>query len=238
MRLRASLENWRGIVLLDIKELKKSFRDPGGAVAPVLDIPSFSLDSGEECALHGPSGTGKTTLLHTISGILVADSGKVAVQGHDLARMSENQRDKLRAEHIGYVFQTFNLLEGYSALENVYLALAFAANPDRAYAESLLERLGLGDRLGYRPSQLSIGQRQRVALARALVNRPALVLADEPTGNLDRKNAGAALDLMRELCREVEAAILLVSHDREVLDQFDRSESLLDINRAGSERAA
>jgi putative ABC transport system ATP-binding protein len=139
----------------------------------------------------------------------------------------------LRAGTIGYIFQTFNLLQGYTCLENVLLGMSFGPGADRTEAERLLGRVGLGARLGHYPRQLSSGQQQRVAVARALANRPRLVLADEPTGNLDARNARESMALIREVCAEVGAALLLVSHDPVVLAGFDRVERLEAINRAG-----
>jgi ABC-type lipoprotein export system ATPase subunit len=134
--------------------------------------------------------------------------------------------------NLSYVFQTFNLLQGYTALDNVLLGMMFGPGPDVAYARSLLERVGLADRMNYRPGQLSVGQQQRVALARALANRPKLVLADEPTGNLDHVRAREALQLLRDGCRDTGAALLLVSHDREILSAFERVEELSKVNGA------
>src|SRR5205085_1632678 len=153
----------------------------------------------------------KTTFLNLIAGILAADSGSVAVDGLEMTKLSEAERDAARAERIGYIFQTFNLLPGYTALENVLLGMMFGPGPDHARAQSLLERVGLKERMTYRPKQLSVGQQQRVAVARALASKPRLVLADEPTGNLDRKHAFEALDLIRAACKENGAALLLVS---------------------------
>lgn len=196
------------------------------------------MAEGEQVALRGRSGSGKTTLLNIVAGLGLPDAGRVEVLGTELTRLSEAARDRFRAEHLGYVFQTFNLLQGYTALENVVLGMAFGPGRDRAAARTLLERLGLGDRIDYRPGQLSVGQQQRVAVARALANRPKLVLADEPTGNLDPAHAGEALALMRELCREAGAGLLLVSHDEAVLGAFERQVDLGEINRAGASRAA
>lgn len=218
--------------VLEIQELKKSFRTPEGEVLPVIDVPSFALDPGAQIALRGESGSGKTTLLHLIAGILQADSGTIRVADCEMTRLSEAERDLARATHIGYVFQTFNLLHGYTALENVELGMLFGRGIDAGAARGLLERVGLANRLNYRPSQLSVGQQQRVAVARALANRPSIVLADEPTGNLDHRRAKEALELIREICKENGAALLLVSHDANVLDQFDRVEDLAEINRA------
>jgi ABC-type lipoprotein export system ATPase subunit len=141
----------------------------------------------------------------------------------------------LRATTIGYVFQTFNLLQGYTCLENVLLGMSFGPGANRERAVELLRRVGLIDRLGHYPRQLSTGQQQRVAVARALANRPQLVLADEPTGNLDRRHAREAVGLIREACAESNAALLLVSHDRELLGAFDSVQPLEDINRMDAE---
>ena len=155
--------------------------------------------------------------------------------GTDLAALPEAARDNLaRCKHLGYVFQTFNLLQGYTAVENVALGMMFGPGADFAFAQSLLERVGLKDRMNYRPRQMSVGQQQRVAVARALANKPKLVLADEPTGNLDRRNAREALGLIRDACRENGAALLLVSHDPEVLGQFESTQELAAINRAAA----
>lgn len=218
--------------LLEIRDLKKAYRAPDGTVEPVLHVPYFALEAEEQVALIGQSGSGKTTLLHAIAGILRPDSGAVLVDGLDLVGLSEGRRDAFRARQIGYVFQTFNLLQGYTALENVVLGMVFGAGADRPYAAELLQRLGMGDRLDYRPSQLSVGQQQRVALARALANRPRLVLADEPTGNLDPQRASEAIALLTSLCKERGAALLVVTHERSVLDAFERVVDLKEINLA------
>jgi ABC-type lipoprotein export system ATPase subunit len=220
------------VPLLELFELKKTYRAPDGEVTPVIDIPSFSLEKGEQTALRGASGSGKTTLLNLIAGILQADSGRIMLADREMTTKSESARDRLRAEAIGYVFQTFNLLQGFSALENVMIGMMFGKGADAALAKHLLERVGLGKRLHYKPRQLSVGQQQRVAVARALANRPRLVLADEPTGNLDRYHAREALELIRGICREQEAALLLVSHDPDVLGQFDRQRDLAELNLA------
>ncbi len=199
--------------LLEIKNLVKSYSDPDGRKSRVVDVPFFALEAGEQVALRGSSGCGKTTLLHLIAGILQAESGNIRIDGQELTKLSEAGRDQLRARNIGYVFQTFNLLQGYTALENVLLGMMFGKGRDNARAEAILKRVGLGDRMHYRPRQLSVGQQQRVAVARALANHPKLVLADEPTGNLDPHHAREALALVRDICRENGAALLLVSHD-------------------------
>jgi putative ABC transport system ATP-binding protein len=224
--------------LLAIRDLEKSFVAPDGSTLMVIDVPAFDMAHGQQVALRGESGSGKTTFLHLIAGILAADAGSIEFDGADLATMSEPERDHIRARQIGYIFQTFNLLQGYTALENVELAMRFAGNLDRRRAQSLLERVGLKDRMNYRPRQLSVGQQQRVAVARALANQPRLVLADEPTGNLDFRRGGESLALIREVCTEQQAALLLVSHDRQVLDAFATVRDLRELNRAMGELVA
>ena len=222
-------------MLLQIDQLRKQYRTPDGDVLPVVDVAAFTLEAGQQVALRGASGTGKTTFLHLIAGILQADAGRVLIDtGHgvqDMAALPESGRDTLRASTLGYIFQTFNLLQAFSALENVTLGMLFGGGVDAARATMLLERVGLGDRLHYCPRQLSVGQQQRVAVARALANRPRLVLADEPTGNLDARHAREALRLIRETCREQDAALLLVSHDEHVLAEFDVIVDLETLNR-------
>jgi putative ABC transport system ATP-binding protein len=223
--------------LLEIKSLVKSFVQPDAGRLTVLDVPHFALQAGELLALEGRSGSGKTTLLNVIAGISRAEAGEVWLDGVELLALPEARRDALRARAIGYVFQTFNLLQGYTALENVLLGMLFGGGPgSRRVAEEraaeLLTALGLGDRLRYRPRQLSVGQQQRVALARALANRPRLVLADEPTGNLDAARASEALDLLLGLCQQNGAALLAVSHDPAILARFPRRLELAQINRA------
>ena len=184
--------------------------------------------------MSGTSGTGKTTFLHLIAGILTPDSGTITLDGQPMSALSEAARDRLRATEIGYIFQTFNLLQGFTVLENVLLGMSFGPGADRSRAEALLERVGLSGRLHHFPRQLSTGQQQRVAVARALAHRPKLVLADEPTGNLDTANAREALSLIREGCAENEAALLLVSHDPGVLSRFENHLSLAELNRAAT----
>lgn len=222
--------------MLAVAALKKSFRPPEGAPRLIVDVPDFALGAAEQLALRGESGSGKTTFLNLIAGILSADAGRVTVDGVDMTALGEPQRDRLRADKIGYVFQTFNLLQGYTVLENVVLGMSFGPRgADRAHAQALLKRVGLAERLHHFPRQLSTGQQQRVAVARALANHPKLVLADEPTGNLDRRHAREALALIREVCRENGASLLLVSHDEDVLGQFERRQDFAAINCAMQE---
>jgi ABC-type lipoprotein export system ATPase subunit len=207
--------------VLEVSDLKKSFVSPEGERRAVVDVAHFELRERSQVALHGHSGCGKTTFLNMLAGIVRPDSGKVVVQGVEISALPESKRDRLRAATVGYVHQNFNLLQGFSALENVLLAMSFGPGAELVRAKELLERVGLGPRLTYRPKQLSTGQQQRVAVARALANRPQLVLADEPTGNLDPRSASDVLALLKEACSEQGAALLVVTHDRGILGQFD-----------------
>ena len=188
----------------------------------IVNVPTFTIDEKDQLALQGSSGSGKTTFLHLLAGVLLSDYGTVRLADSPLHELNESQRDQLRLNQIGYVFQSFNLLNGFSCLENLLFTMELKGNPDREHAESLLRAVGLANRIDYLPHQLSIGQQQRVAVARALVNRPKLVLADEPTGNLDPDNTDRSLELLRSLCEEWGSALLLVSHDPRVVAQFEK----------------
>ena len=207
--------------LLIVQDLKKSFRSPSGNLDPVLYVPEFSLQQYEQVALRGASGSGKTTFLHLLAGVLPADSGTVSLDGTSLHLLTESQRDQLRVGKIGYVFQSFNLLNGFTCLENITLAMNLNGSNDVDRAKSLLSDVGLWERKNHYPHQLSIGQQQRVAIARALVNQPKLVLADEPTGNLDPFNTDRSLILLRKLCQQWGSSLILVSHDDRVMEQFE-----------------
>ena len=219
------------IPALSIHDLVKSYPVPGGGRAEVLRIPGLELKPGQQVALRGESGLGKTTLLHLVAGILEPDSGTVVLAGTPMTGQSEARRDRLRAERLGYLFQTFNLLQGLSALENVTLGLAFGRGADRDAALAALERVGLADRAHHLPRQLSTGQQQRVAVARALANRPRLILADEPTGNLDAGHGRQVIDLLRGSAAELGAALVVASHDAQVLNGFNEVLDLARINQ-------
>ena len=216
--------------LLTVTNLEKAYASPEGSQSRIINVPQFEIDAGKQIALRGSSGAGKTTFLNLIAGILQADNGSIMLGGEEMTALSESDRDRLRAHYIGYIFQTFNLLAGYTALENVMLGMMFGKGIDTNFAQHLLERVGLGDRMQYRPSQLSVGQQQRVAVARAIANRPRLVLADEPTGNLDYHHANEAVTLIREICHENSAALLIVSHDSEILGQFEEAKDFAQVN--------
>ena len=186
-----------------------------------VDALSFSIEPGEWVALMGPSGSGKTTLINILGGLDALTSGRVIVDGTDLAKLSESQLVRYRAEKIGFVFQQFHLVPYLTALENVMLAQYFHSVTDEKQAEEALRRVGLGDRLTHLPAQLSGGEQQRVAIARALINQPKLILADEPTGNLDEANEAIVLQLFREL-HGAGHTILMVTHDPDIARQADR----------------
>lgn len=218
---------------LILKNVRKSYREPDGKPLPILDIAEFQVQSAEQVALVGPSGGGKTTLLNVISGITLPDSGSVVIDGIDIARLHEVGRDRFRAQKVGFVFQTFNLLAAFTALENVLLGMSFSGKKvDRKRALELLEHVGLSHRLHHRPGMLSVGERQRVAVARALANHPSLLLADEPTANVDVKNQQTILQLIRDACTENQVSLLLVTHSVEAASQFSRVEKLSEFNRA------
>lgn len=218
--------------MLQISDLIKSFHQPGGGSLRVLDVANFVIAPSEQVALIGQSGGGKTTLLHLIAGLLTPDSGSIRIDSTEITRLSEQGRDRFRAGSIGYVFQTFNLLPAFSAIENVKLGMTFGHGDHSAVrAGELLDRVGLADRAHYRPSQLSVGQQQRVAIARALAGQPKVLLADEPTANVDPTSAESVLELIRTTCQEEGVSLLMVTHDMEVASKFDRIEKLDEINR-------
>jgi len=225
------------MTMLHLEEVRKSYWQPNGEELNVLDIQQFRIAAGEQMVLVGDSGCGKSTLLNVIAGISQADSGKVELDGIIITQYSEAARDRIRAAKLGYVFQTFNLLSGFTAVENVLLGMTFARGRlDTARARDLLERVGLSHRASHRPSRMSVGEQQRVAVARALANRPKLLLADEPTANVDPKNQQQILDLIRKTCRDENISLLMVTHSTEVASQFDRVDRLTEINRAVADR--
>lgn len=218
--------------MLVLEGVKKSYLEANGDILPILDIPKFEVGQAEQMVLVGRSGCGKTTLLHIIAGIGRADAGSIRIDKVEVSQLSEAGRDRYRAIKLGYVFQTFNLLPAFTALENVLLGMTFArGKKDPRRAQQLLDRVGLASRASHKPSAMSVGEQQRVAVARALANRPRLLLADEPTANVDPANQQKIIDLIRETCREEKITLVLVTHSREVADQFERVDRLEDVNR-------
>lgn len=204
-------------MILEIRNICKDYYQ-GKMVVPVLKNISFSMKEGEYVAIMGPSGSGKTTLMNIIGCLDTATSGTFLLDGQDISKCSDNERSDIRLSKIGFVFQNFQLLPRQSALENVELPLTYANVPKeerRARAKAALERVGLGDRLEFKPTQLSGGQKQRVAIARALVNNPKILLADEPTGALDTKSGEQVMELFQEL-NEEGVSVLMITHDAEI----------------------
>jgi ABC-type lipoprotein export system ATPase subunit len=223
--------------LLEVKDLKVTYTRPNGNPFTVIHIPEFDIKEGEQMALKGRSGSGKTSLLNAISGILGLYEGSVLLLGKELKNLKEAERDTFRGKNIGFIFQTFHLLQGFTALQNVVLGSVFAGNPDEETsvtlqrARELLKRVGLSDREHHHPRMMSSGEQQRVAIARALINKPKLILADEPTGSLDEKNGGEVIDLIKELCSASGASLLLATHDPVVMGGFARVVDLKELNR-------
>lgn len=211
-------------MILDVCEVKKSYRI-GKVTVQALRGVSFCVGEGEFLAVLGPSGSGKSTLLHLIGCLDRPDDGEIIIEGRNVLKLSDDELADLRLKKIGFVFQFFNLLPRLTAFENVKLPLVLAgASEKESYekAKELLELVGLGERLNHRPSELSGGEQQRVAIARALVNNPKLVLADEPTGNLDTKSGWEIVNLMRRLNEEMKQTFIVVTHDPQIAEVADR----------------
>jgi len=221
---------------ITLQGVTKAFSLGDGQELEALNIPALELPAASYTVLKGPSGSGKTTLLNLVAGITTPTSGQIWLASTDIFALPEARRDRFRAEHIGYVFQTFNLLAPLTALENVLLAMMFTGKlpkrHQRQRAASMLSRLGLGARLSHRPQQLSRGEQQRVAIARALVNEPPVILADEPCASLDPRTAQAVMAEFLVICREDHKTVLLVSHEENVLQGADRILDMTALNRS------
>jgi putative ABC transport system ATP-binding protein len=216
--------------VLEVRDLAKHYPAGAGERVRAVDGVSLQVAGGEMVALYGPSGSGKTTLLRLVSGLLRPDSGSIVVDGREISALSEADRARYRLHDLGYVEQSFDLLDGATTAQNAAFKLWLTKDARRAerIVEPLLVRLGLGERFRSRPAQLSMGERQRVLIARALSTQPKLVLADEPTGNLDRRRSREVLDLLAEICGERGAAVLLVTHDPQAAAIADRILELRD----------
>jgi putative ABC transport system ATP-binding protein len=227
--------------LLELRAVRFAWSAGG---VPIVDIDSLQLQAGERLFLRGPSGSGKSTLLSLLAGVVVAQAGSVAVLGQDLGSLGAAQRDRFRADHLGVIFQMFNLIPYLSVVENVTLPCGFSPRRSararrttgsvRGEALRLLEHLDMahGDLLGRPVTELSVGQQQRVAAARALIGAPELLIADEPTSSLDADRRGAFLDLLFRECERERAALVFVSHDASLAPLFDRTTEFSALNRA------
>ena len=226
--------------LIEIRDLRFAW---AGADTPVLDVSALIVAQGQSLFLHGPSGCGKTTLLNLIGGVLEPQAGQIAVLGHDLAKLNGAARDALRADQIGFVFQQFNLVPYLSVIDNVTLPARFSsarrsrieggAQDLKIAAVEVLARLGIAALQAQAVTKLSVGQQQRVALARALLGAPAMIVADEPTSALDTDRRDEFVELLFQSAAAAGSSVVMVSHDRELGERFDRVVDLREINRAG-----
>jgi putative ABC transport system ATP-binding protein len=208
---------------IEAKDLRKTYHVGKIEVQALRGI-SFSVQKGEFVSVVGPSGSGKSTLFYLLGGLTRADSGSVVLDGDDFASMSDAERTRMRKRKIGFVFQKFNLLPTLDARSNILMAQEISGNGDRdpAHFDRITGLLGLTKRLDHRPSELSGGEQQRVALARALINKPVIVLADEPTGNLDSKNSDVVLNMLRQSKQELGQTVLMITHNPEAAEYGDR----------------
>jgi putative ABC transport system ATP-binding protein len=207
--------------ILRCESLTRAYPSGGREITVLRDI-TFELEAGRMLAITGPSGSGKSTLLGLLAGLDRPTSGRVLLDGHDLSVLGEDERARIRAERVGFVFQSFHLIPTLTALENVQVPLELRGEDARGRASELVERVGLQDRAHHYPAQLSGGEQQRVAVARAFVNRPKLLFADEPTGNLDAANGQNVVALLAELNRELGTTVVLVTHEPELAARADR----------------
>ncbi len=222
--------------MIHLRDVVKSYRRGSEAVVACA-VDRLDVERGEQVALVGRSGTGKTTLLHVLAGILRPDRGEVEVVGARIDQLGEAARDRHRGRHIGMVYQTFNLLQPFTALENVLLGALFgrgAGGDARLRAEALLQQVGLADRMHHRPRELSVGQVQRVAICRALVNDPELVLMDEPLGNQDKATGGQVLDLLLQIAAHGNKTVVMVTHDPESAKRMQRTVDLATLRAAAA----
>ena len=211
--------------IIQVENAEKTYRIGKRVEVPALRGVSLAIERGEFVSIVGPSGSGKSTLFYILGGLARADAGRVVIDGQDFTQMSDAERTRMRRQKIGFVFQKFNLLPTLTAADNIAIAQDIAGkdgNRDEAYIRRVTELLGIAGRMEHRPSELSGGEQQRVALARALVNHPAIVLADEPTGNLDSKNSEVVLSMLRRSNQELGQTVLMITHNPEAARIGDR----------------
>ncbi len=226
-----------GSVVLSAHVLSKQVSSPEGTLTILSDV-SFAIQRGESVAVVGPSGAGKSTLLALLAGLDLPSSGYVTLNGANLGELDEDGRARIRADSVGFVFQSFHLVPSLNALENVMLPLELAGSRDaRAVSKEIIQKVGLGDRWSHYPAQLSGGEKQRVAIARGFATEPAVLFADEPTGNLDARTGATILELMFELNRNSSTTLVLVSHDTALAGRCDRILSL-DVGKLVSDTKA
>ena len=210
--------------MLQSESLIKQYKQSDSVITAVNRV-SLKIPKGEFAAIIGTSGSGKSTLLHILAGLDRPDAGSVTVNGTEITKLSHDKLGRFRGENMGFIFQRHNLIPQFTALENILIPTMMCNKPDMSYQENLrhlVETLGLGDRLSHLPSELSGGQQQRVAIARALINNPDIIMADEPTGALDRKNADEVLDLLFKTREEFGMTLVMVTHDLAIADRADR----------------
>jgi putative ABC transport system ATP-binding protein len=219
------------MAMIRMDQVIKSFKLNGKSL-PILDVPNWEIERGQRAAIIGPSGSGKSTLLHLLSGILKPDSGSITVDDKALHELSEAARDQYRAEKIGYVFQDFHLIPSLSAEQNIELVIPSGVSKAerRSKVQEWLHKVGMLDRKDHRPAQLSRGQQQRIAIVRALINKPALILADEPTGSLDFETARQIMSLLIELCEAEGSTLVAVTHDLHLSELFQTTLHINEIN--------
>lgn len=228
----------RMAAIIEAVDLRKTYHI-GKIEVPALRGVSFSVERGQFVSIVGPSGSGKSTLFYVLGGLTRADSGSIIIDGTDFTKLSDSARTRMRKSKIGFVFQKFNLLPTLDAKSNIDVAVDIAGNNsshDAAYFSKIVNLLGIEKRLHHRPSELSGGEQQRVALARALINRPAIVLADEPTGNLDSKNSEIVLSMLRHSNKELGQTVLMITHNPAAADYGDRIVHMRDGEIVGAER--
>lgn len=215
--------------MLEVNQVRKEYRDVLQTVTAVA-VDNLVIENGEQVALVGPSGSGKTTLLHLISGLLTPTTGEIKFDEITISGMPETWRDTWRAKAVGYVFQRLNLLDSLNILDNLLVAMSFAnvipKKERKQWGSQLLAQVNLADKIGKFPHQLSMGEQQRVAVARAVINRPRLILADEPTASLDQDNSLLVLEMLRQFAKESGSILLVSTHDKQIMSQFERVCSL------------
>ena len=223
--------------IIQVENVRKVYHI-GKVEVPAVRGVSFAVEAGEFVAVVGPSGSGKSTLFYMLGGLARADDGRVVIDGDDFSKLSDAERTRMRKRKIGFVFQKFNLLPTLSARLNIEIAQNIAGRDgqNREYLDRIVKMLGIDKRLDHRPSELSGGEQQRVALARALINQPAIILADEPTGNLDTKNSDAVLGLLRHTNKELGQTVLMITHNPEAAAFADRQFHMRDGELVGEDR--